>query len=73
MRLLLKNTDYNEQILKYNEQNLQKQQELEQTESDEDEAQQAIQEGIAKAEQEGKVVVDELAQTHKSVIIKNKH
>ena len=51
----------------------QKQQELEQTESDEDEAQQAIQEGIAKAEQEGKVVVDELVQTHKSVIIKNKH
>lgn len=51
----------------------QKQQELGQTESDEDEAQQAIQEGIAKAEQEGKVVVDELAQTHKSVIIKNKH
>ena len=51
----------------------QKQQELEQTESDEDEAQQAIQEGIAKAEQEGKVVGDELAQTHKSVIIKNKH
>lgn len=51
----------------------QKRQELEQTESDEDEAQQAIQEGIAKAEQEGKVVVDELAQTHKSVIIKNKH
>ena len=51
----------------------QKQQELEQTESDEDEAQQAIQEGIAKAEQEGTVVVDELAQTHKSVIIKNKH
>ena len=51
----------------------QKQQELEQTESDEDEAQQAIQEGIAKAEQEGKVVVDELAQTHKSVMIKNKH
>ena len=51
----------------------QKQQELEQTESDEDEAQQAIQEGIAKAEPEGKVVVDELAQTHKSVIIKNKH
>ena len=37
----------------------QKQQELEQTESDEDEAQQAIQEGIAKAEQEEKVVVDE--------------
>ena len=51
----------------------QKQQELEQTESDEDEAQQAIQEGIAKAEQEEKVVVDELAQTHKSVIIKNNH
>ena len=51
----------------------QRQQELEQTESDEDEAQQAIQEGIAKAEQEEKVVVDELAQTHKSVIIKNKH
>ena len=50
-----------------------KQKEMEQTESDEDEAQQAIQEGIAKAEQEGKVVVDELAQTHKSVIIKNKH
>ena len=51
----------------------QKQQELEQTESDEDEAQQAIQEGIAKAEQEGKVVVDELAQTHKSAMIKNNH
>ena len=51
----------------------QKQQELEQTESDEDEAQQAIQEGIAKAEQEEKVVVDELAQTHKSVMIKNNH
>ena len=51
----------------------QKQQELEQTESDEDEAQQAIQEGIAKAEQEEKVVVDELAQTHKSAMIKNKH
>ena len=49
----------------------QKQQELEQTESDEDEAQQAIQEGIAKAEQEEKVVVDELAQTHKSAMIKN--
>jgi endonuclease/exonuclease/phosphatase (EEP) superfamily protein YafD len=51
----------------------QKQQELEQTESDEDEAQQAIQEGIAKAEQEEKVVVDELAQTHKSAMIKNNH
>ena len=51
----------------------QKQQELEQTESDEDEAQQAIQEGIAKAEQEEKVVVDELAQTHKSAMIKNDH
>ena len=51
----------------------QKQQELEQTESDEDEAQQAIQEGIAKAEQEGKVVVDELAQTDKSAMIKNNH
>ncbi|MDM1020708.1 endonuclease/exonuclease/phosphatase family protein [Acinetobacter sp. VNK23] len=51
----------------------QKQEELEQTESDEDEAQQAIQEGIAKAEQEEKVVVDELAQTHKSAIIKNNH
>lgn len=51
----------------------QKQQELEQTESDEDEAQQTIQEGIAKAEQEEKVVVDELAQTHKSAMIKNNH
>lgn len=51
----------------------QKQEELEQTESDEDEAQQAIQEGIAKAEQEEKVVVDELAQTHKNAIIKNNH
>ena len=51
----------------------QKQQELEQTESDDDEAQQAIQEGIAKAEQEEKVVVDELAQTHKSAMIKNNH
>ena len=51
----------------------QKQQELEQTESDEDEAQQAIQEGIAKAEQEEKVVVDELAQIHKSAMIKNNH
>lgn len=51
----------------------QKQEELEQTESDGDEAQQAIQEGIAKAEQEEKVVVDELAQTHKSAIIKNNH
>ena len=51
----------------------QKQEELEQTESDEDEAQQAIQEGIAKAEQEEKVVVDELAQTHKGAIIKNNH
>ena len=50
-----------------------KQKEMEQTESDEDEAQQAIQEGIAKAEQEEKVVVDELAQTHKSAIIKNNH
>ena len=46
---------------------------MEQTESDEDEAQQAIQEGIAKAEQEEKVVVDELAQTHKSAMIKNNH
>ncbi|MDH0031093.1 MULTISPECIES: endonuclease/exonuclease/phosphatase family protein [unclassified Acinetobacter] len=51
----------------------QKQEELEQTESDEDEAQQAIQEGIAKAEQEEKVVVDELAQTHRGAIIKNNH
>ena len=43
----------------------QQQEELEQTVDDEQEAQQAIQEGIKKAEQEEKQVVDELAQPHK--------
>ncbi|RZF53085.1 endonuclease [Acinetobacter halotolerans] len=41
------------------------QQELEQTKADEEEAQQAIQDGIEKAEQEEKAVVDELARPHK--------
>ncbi|ESK55513.1 endonuclease/exonuclease/phosphatase family protein [Acinetobacter tjernbergiae] len=43
----------------------QQQEELEQTVDDEQEAEQAIQEGIKKAEQEEKQVVDELAQPHK--------
>lgn len=43
----------------------QQQEELGQTVDDEQEAQQAIQEGIKKAEQEEKQVVDELAQPHK--------
>jgi endonuclease/exonuclease/phosphatase (EEP) superfamily protein YafD len=41
------------------------QQELEQTDADEQEAQQAIQEGIEKAEQEEKIVTDEIAQDYK--------
>ena len=42
------------------------QKELEKTASDEDEAQEAIQEGIQKAEREGKRVTDELARDHKN-------
>lgn len=41
------------------------QQELEQTEADEQEAQEAIQEGIEKAEREEKIVTDEIAQPYK--------
>ncbi|ANF80979.1 endonuclease [Acinetobacter sp. NCu2D-2] len=41
------------------------QQELEQTDADEEEAQQAIQEGIEKAEKEEKQVTDEIAQDYK--------
>lgn len=41
------------------------QQELQQTDADEQEAQQAIQEGIAKAEREEKLVTDEIAQDYK--------
>ncbi|NNP72280.1 endonuclease [Acinetobacter defluvii] len=41
------------------------QEELEQTDADEDEAQQAIQEGIEKAEREEKIVTDEIAQDYK--------
>ena len=41
------------------------QEELEQTDADEIEAQQAIQEGIAKAEREEKIVTDEIAQDYK--------
>ena len=41
------------------------QQELEQTDADEQEAQQAIQEGIEKAEKEEKIVTDEIAQDYK--------
>ncbi|MCY1185897.1 hypothetical protein D9M71_725880 [compost metagenome] len=41
------------------------QEELEQTQNDEDEAQNAIQEGIAKAEKEEKIVTDEIAQPYK--------
>ena len=43
----------------------QSQEELEQTDSDEQEAQEAIQEGIEKAEKEEKIVTDELAQDYK--------
>lgn len=42
------------------------QQELEQTEADEDEAQEAILDGIQKAEREEKVVTDEIAQDYKN-------
>ena len=42
------------------------QQELEQTDADEQEAQQAIQEGIVKAEREEKQVTDEIAQDYKN-------
>jgi len=38
---------------------------LEQTQDDEEEAQRAIQEGIAKAEAEEKVVTDKIAQPYK--------
>ena len=41
------------------------QEELEQTDADEQEAQQAIQEGIEKAEQEEKIVTDEIVQDYK--------
>ncbi|WP_347474044.1 endonuclease/exonuclease/phosphatase family protein [Acinetobacter thermotolerans] len=41
------------------------QEELEQTDADEQEAQEAIQEGIEKAEKEEKIVTDELAQAYK--------
>ena len=41
------------------------QEELQQTDADEEEAQQAIQEGIAKAEKEEKIVTDEMAQDYK--------
>lgn len=41
------------------------QQELEQTDADEQEAQEAIQEGIEKAEKEEKIVTDEIAQDYK--------
>ena len=41
------------------------QEELEQTQDDEDEAQRAIQEGIAKAEAEEKMVTDKIAQPYK--------
>ena len=41
------------------------QDELEQSDADEQEAQQAIQEGIEKAEREEKMVTDEIAQDYK--------
>ena len=41
------------------------QEQLEQTEADEEEAQQAIEEGIEKAEKEEKIVTDEIAQDYK--------
>ncbi|MEN8321422.1 endonuclease/exonuclease/phosphatase family protein [Acinetobacter junii] len=46
----------------------QQQQELEQTADDEQEAKEAIQDGIEKAEKEEKIVVDELAQPHKQAM-----
>ena len=48
----------------------QQQQELEQTADDEQEAKEAIQDGIEKAEKEEKIVVDELAQPHKQAMEK---
>ena len=42
------------------------QDELEQTDADEQEAQEAIQEGIEKAEKEEKLVTDEIAQDYKN-------
>ncbi|MNE23264.1 hypothetical protein D3C80_1165110 [compost metagenome] len=42
------------------------QEELEQTDADEQEAQQAIQEGIEQAEKEEKMVTDEIAQDYKN-------
>ena len=42
------------------------QEELPQTDADEQEAQQAIQDGIEKAEQEEKLVTDEIAQPYKA-------
>lgn len=48
----------------------QQQQELEQTVDDEQEAKEAIQDGIEKAEKEEKIVVDELAQPHKQAMEK---
>ena len=44
------------------------QQELEQTEADEEEAQEAIQEGIQKAEREEKIVTDKIAQNYKNEV-----
>ena len=44
----------------------QTQEELEQTDADEREAQEAIQEGIEKAEKEEKLVTDEIAQSYKA-------
>lgn len=41
------------------------QEELEQSDADEQEAQEAIQEGIEKAEKEEKIVTDEIAQDYK--------
>jgi F0F1-type ATP synthase membrane subunit b/b' len=43
----------------------QAQESLEQTDADEEEAQEAIQEGIEKAEREEKPVTDEIAQDYK--------
>ena len=49
------------------------QEELVQTDADEQEAQQAIQEGIEKAEREEKIVTDEIAQTYKQeMVLENK-
>ncbi len=41
------------------------QEEVEETQDDEEEAQAAIQEGIAKAEKEEKIVTDEIAEPYK--------